>query len=102
LVGVGFPRTVDGAVGVGQPGAAVPVPSLHIEGSVDKQKIVSELLEVPLSFLLIARVGGVLDLSFGLADLSREYFDCPEDGVDEVSEGDGAIIVFGGLLEYLD
>ena len=47
-------------------------------------------------------IGGVLQLPLGVSDLTIEYFDCPEDGVDIVPEGDGGVVVLGCLLVYFD
>ena len=59
------------------------------------------MLEVALILIPISLVVGVLNLPLGLVDLTGKDFNCPQNSVDEVSEGNGTIIIFGGLLEYL-
>ena len=59
------------------------------------------MFEIALILLSFRWIGGILNLTLGIADLSVEYFDSSEYGVDEISESDGAIVIFGGLLEDL-
>ena len=44
-------------------------------------------------------IGGILNLTLGIADLSVEYLYCSEYGVDEISECDCPIMIFRGLLK---
>ena len=74
--------------------------SLDIEGSIDEIEIVRKLFEITLLLLFFRWIVSILNLSFCIIDLSVEYFDSSENGIDEVSESDCAIMIFGCLFKY--
>ena len=73
---------------------------MQVEGPIDEVQVIRKLLEIALLLLFFRWIVCILNSSFSLIDLPVEYFNSSENSIDEVSECDGAIVVFRGLFKY--